>query len=160
MNEFDVDKTQVFFIDDLKDFLDEKYEPIEAKGEFFLYQSAVDCDEEINEVLNRLEKSFQERLFELIRQKKLSEVEIYTKADLTRQHFSKIRSNVDYQPTKMTVVYLAFAMQLSYAETTELLKKAGFALSHSSKTDLIIEYFICHHNYDIFTLRESIEKYH
>lgn len=160
MNKLELSESQDFFIEDLNNFLDEKYVPIETNGECFLYQSVIDCDEKINEVLKGLENSFQERLFELIRLKNLSEVEIYTKADLTRQHFSKIRSNIDYQPTKMTVVYLSFAMELDYFETMELLNKAGFALSHSSKTDLIIEYFICHHNYDIFTLRELIEKYH
>lgn len=62
-------------------------------------------------------------------------------------------------PTKMTVVFLSFAMNLSYEQTMDLLNRAGLTLSHSNKKDLIIEYFLCHNIYDIFLLSEKLEKY-
>lgn len=150
------------FEDDLIDFLDEKYETPAESHITFLFQneeSSYNFDEEIESIIHNQEPSFQEQLFNIIREKHLSEVDVYTKANLTRQHFSKIRSDLMYQPTKMTVISLSFAMKLSYDETMDLLKRAGLTLSHSNKKDLIVEYFLCHNIYDIFLLSEKIEKY-
>lgn len=151
-----------FVEDDLRDFLQEKYEAPVEKPVTILFQTDnrfYEVDEEIESVIQKQEVSFQERLFEIIRERHLSEVDVYSKANLTRQHFSKIRSDMSYQPTKMTVVFLSFAMNLSYEQTMDLLNRAGLTLSHSNKKDLIIEYFLCHNIYDIFLLSEKLEKY-
>jgi hypothetical protein len=105
---------------------------------------------------NRLEETFSQHLFRLIREKGVSEVETYKAARVDRKLFSKIRSHDDYMPKKETALTLAFALKLSLDETLDLLGRAGFTLSHSSKADLIFEYFISQKIYDLFELNEAL----
>ena len=105
------------------------------------------------------EPAFSERLRRLIIAKNLNDVEVYKRANLSRQHWSKIISHPDYQPTKRTVFALAVAMRLNIDETRDLLLAAGFALSPSHTFDLIIEYFINHRKYDIYEINEVLFRY-
>ena len=93
-------------------------------------------------VLDRLEDSFGTLLVKHIRDKGLSNADVYKDANIDRRLFSKIISNEGYSPTKGTVLALAIALKLNLDETTSFLKSAGYALSHSSKADLVVEYFI------------------
>lgn len=113
----------------------------------------------IEEVLSRVGETFQQRLFCLIGERGMSEVEVYTKANLDRRVFSKIRCNPRYQPKKKTALALAVALQLDLDETKDLIARAGFALSPSSKADLIIEYFISRKNYNIFDINLALFDY-
>lgn len=115
--------------------------------------------EEIEEVLKTVEPSFSDKLLELIRVKKLNEVEVYKKADIDRRHFSKIRSCSSYRPTKDTVILLCLSMELSYEETQDLLTRAGLALSRSSKQDIIAEYFLRRGIYDVLLYKEVLYKH-
>ena len=54
---------------------------------------------------------------------------------------------------------LAIALELSLEETDDLLKRAGYAISHASKFDVIVEYFIVSGKYNIFEINEVLFKY-
>ena len=104
----------------------------------------------------REEESFSDMVLRLIREKDLSEVAVYKAANLDRKLFSKLRSNRDYQPSKNTALALAVGLRLNVDQTRDLLGKAGFALSHSSRQDIIVEFFLEQGIFDIITINEAL----
>lgn len=114
----------------------------------------------LDDFLSEVEEPFAEKLFRLIDERGLTDPEVYKRANLDRRLFSKIRSNPNYQPKKSTALALAIALELSIEETQEFLGAAGFTLSKSTKMDLIVEYFIRQHRYDIYTVNEVLFAYH
>ena len=91
--------------------------------------------------------------------KDLNDPDVYKKANMDRKLFSKIRSNADYKPKKSTAIALALALELDLEETKEFIGRAGYALTHSSKFDIIIEYFIRQKNYNVFEINEVLFAY-
>ena len=102
---------------------------------------------------------FSDYLFKLIKQKNLSEVDVYKAAHLDRRVFSKIRNERNYMPAKKTVLAIAFAMKLDFKETNTLLARAGYFLSSGRKEDVIAAYFIENKIYDLFLINEVLDYY-
>lgn len=110
----------------------------------------------LDEVIGNPGDSFQERLFKLIDRSGLDDVSMYKKANITKKVFSDIRSKKSYKPSKKTAVALIIALELPMDEAQDLLARAGFAFSPSSRFDLIVGYFISHGIYDIYTINEVL----
>lgn len=108
------------------------------------------------QLLESLDAGFSETLLQLIDRTGKKDSEIYKKANVDRKLFSKIRNNMDYKPSKTTALAFAFALELDINETKDFIGRAGYALSHSSKFDVIVEYFLLNRNYDIYELNEVL----
>jgi len=103
-----------------------------------------------------VDAGFSETLLKLIDKSGKKDSEIYNKANVSRQHFSKIRNNPDYKPTKATAIAFAIALELNMEQTQDLIGRAGYALTSSSKFDMIIMYFIQNRNYNMFDINEML----
>lgn len=114
---------------------------------------------DLSDRLNTLDESFQEALLRLIDERGIKDSICYKRAGVDRKLFSKIRSNPMYRPSKPTAVAFAIALELDLDETVDLLRKAGYALSHSSKFDVIVEYFIVKGRYDLRELNEALYEF-
>ena len=113
----------------------------------------------LSDALSGMDESFSEMVLRKIDERGMTDAQCYKKAEIDRKLFSKLRGNRLYKPSRQTAVALAIALELSLEETKELLMKAGFALSHSSKFDIIIEYFISRGNYNRFEINEALYEF-
>ena len=113
----------------------------------------------LEDMLKQADAGFTETLLKLIDKTGKKDSEIYKKALLTKQHFSKIRNNPNYKPTKPTAIALALALELDLEATKDLIGRAGYALTNSSKFDLIIRYFIEQGNYNVVEINIALYEF-
>lgn len=113
----------------------------------------------LQELVRRVDAGFSETLLKLIDQSGKKDSEIYTRANVSRQHFSKIRNNPHYRPTKPTALAFAIALELDLEKTRDLIGRAGYALTSSSIFDVILMYFIEQKNYDLFEINAALFEF-
>ena len=111
------------------------------------------------ELLTRTDAGFSETLLKLMDRTGKKDSEIYTRANVSRQHFSKIRKNPAYKPTKATAIAFAIALELDLEQTRDLIGRAGYALTNSSKFDVIIMYFIEQRNYNLYDINAALFEF-
>ena len=128
-------------------------ENVNRKSSIYKIESV---DKNLLDALSKAEDTFSQYLLKLKNSSGMTDAQVYKKANIDRRLFSKIRNNKDYTPSKPTVLSLAIALELNLDKTNDLLRKAGFALSHSNKFDIIIEYFISNQIYDIYKINETL----
>lgn len=113
----------------------------------------------LKDIISHIDDTFQKALFYFIDRKGLDEVKVYSKAHIDRRLFSKIRSDENFKPSKKTAICLCIGLELNLDEAKDLLNKAGYTLSHASKSDLIVEYFINNKIYDLDLLNQILYEY-
>lgn len=143
------------FIDELRERRHAKESDASATGQMTPI-TVGEAPRDLGAWLAALDAPFSTTLLALIDARGMTDVEVYKRANMSRQLFSKIRGDAGYRPTKKTVLALCVALELDYDETCDLLQRAGFALSNSSKADVIVEYFIVNGIYDIFAINEAL----
>lgn len=121
--------------------------------------AAAAAPDDLADRLAHLDASFSQALLALIDERGLTDAQVYRRANISRQLFSKIRSHADYRPTKPTAVALAMALGLTLPETQELLAHAGLTLSRSSRFDVIVEFYLSRGVHDVMTVNEALFAY-
>ena len=138
---------------------DVEYEMLEEPKAEMLASAPTMSPPALDNLIKELDEPFNTALLRLIDSKGKTDVEVYKRANIDRKLFSKIRTGNGYMPGKRTILALAIALELSLEETDDLLERAGYALSHSQKFDVIIEFFIVNGKYDIYEINEILFKY-
>ena len=115
-------------------------------------------DDSLDDLLNQIDESFSEMLIRKIDEKQMTNAECYKKANVDRRLFNKIKNNPAYKPAKQTVLAFAIALELTLDEARDMLMKAGFALSHSNKADIVVEYCLKTRNYNIIEINQILFK--
>lgn len=143
------------------DLADEEFDIASAKKTKLTQplSGTMSTNRKIADLMNQMDETFSQRLLRMIKERGMTEADAYKKAYVDRRHFSKIKKDEFYTPNKKTVLAFAIALELTLDETKDLLRSAGYALSRSSKFDIIIVYFLENKIYDMFEINDVLFAY-
>ena len=113
----------------------------------------------LGDFIKEKDAGFTETLLELIKKKGMKNSAVYKKANISKQHFSKLINDPDAKPSKQTAIALALALELDLADTKDLIGRAGYALTNSSTFDLIIRYFIEHRQFNVIEINIALYEF-
>lgn len=116
-------------------------------------------DLSLDDFIKEKDAGFTETLLSLIKKKGLKNSSVYKKANISKQHFSKLINDPNAKPSKQTAIALALALELDLDETKDLIGRAGFALTNSSTFDLIIRYFIEHKQFNVIEINIALYEF-
>ena len=141
--------------------------PVQPEGAFkakefspaFRDTSHISATPEIDDSLKRQSETFSHMLLRLIDEKNLKDSEVYRNANIDRRLFSKIRGDEEYIPSKKTAICFCMALQLDIEQSKKLLETAGYALTTSSKFDLIVMYLLENKEYNVVFANIVLESY-
>ena len=117
------------------------------------------AERSLQDVMAQVGETWQQSLFRYIDEKEFTDTEVYKRANVDRKLFSKIRSNEQYQPKKITAVAFALALRLNLDEAKDFIGRAGYAFSPGSRFDLIVEYYIGIKEYDSYIINATLFEY-
>ena len=149
----------------LQEYIDINMNVVKLQSPYFSIDSMSSMKDMVKEVeiedfvVNKQKPLFSEVLFKFIDDRQLDDVYVYKRARIDRRHFSKIRSNPDYNVSKNTAIALALALELNKEDTDHLLESTGYVLSDSNVFDLVIQFFIEKEIYDIDLVNESLDYF-
>ena len=113
----------------------------------------------LEDFIKEKDAGFTETLLSLIKKKGLKNSAVYKKANISKQHFSKILNDPNAKPSKQTAIALALALELDLGVTKDLIRRAGYALTNSSTFDLIIRYFIEHKQFNVIEINIALYEF-
>jgi hypothetical protein len=107
---------------------------------------------------NRNYKTFAVCMEEFRECKGLTPAKLYTDALIDKRLYSKIIGKCTYHPSKNTAISLGLALILTMDEMNALLGSAGYSLSRSIVSDLIIMFCIENKIYNLHDVNELLYK--
>lgn len=123
-----------------------------APGIFSSNKSSSAIRRSLKSLLAQKDETFSQMLLRLIKEKGMTNAQVYKKANQSKQNFSKIKNDKDYQPQKKTAMAYALALELNLDESKDLLARAGYTFSPSNDFDRVIEYCIETREYNIIEI--------
>lgn len=152
--------------DKLKKFINDNLEVEKQRYSFKVFGSAKamcmeDSSYSIDSFIdnNKNENKFQTLLFKYIDERNLKDSDVYNKVHIDRRLFSKIRNDIDYHPSKETVILLGLALNLNLDEMLNLLNSASYSLPKNNYYDLIIRFCFIEGIYNLREVNDLLDIY-